>query len=232
MNIYDYHFLNQLVHLPFIDAIWLFGSRARGDAGERSDLDLAIVCPSASEKDWHHILQIIDEADTLLKIDCIRFDQLADNDPLKKNILQFKKVLFQREGGYMEKEFWKDYFESLGDALSRLKETVECKDDVDYLPDATIQRFEFCIELYWKVLKKFLAYEKIDAVTPRDTIQKAFQYGFIDNGDIWLQMLDDRNETSHVYKEEVSKRIFHHIRTYWPVLEANYKKLQKRFYGS
>lgn len=36
----------------FIDEICLFGSRARGDNKERSDIDLAIVCPRASDTDW------------------------------------------------------------------------------------------------------------------------------------------------------------------------------------
>lgn len=44
MQLTDYHFLQQIADLPFVDAIYLFGSRARGDHRERSDIDLAILC--------------------------------------------------------------------------------------------------------------------------------------------------------------------------------------------
>ncbi len=66
--------IEKLKSLPFIDEIWLFGSRARGDNLERSDIDLAILCSSASDSDWLKVNDIIENADTLLKIDCIRFD--------------------------------------------------------------------------------------------------------------------------------------------------------------
>ncbi len=97
MRITDYSFFNQLKELPFIQTIWLYGSRARGDHQERSDIDLAISCPTATREDWSSIQEILENADTLLKIDCIRYDQLNSNDKLKQNIDQFKKVLFTRE---------------------------------------------------------------------------------------------------------------------------------------
>lgn len=97
-DVSKYTFISKLKALPFIDEIWLFGSRARGDHAERSDIDLAIICPRANESDWHQVLEIIENADTLLKIDCLQFDRLQDDDKLKMNILQFKKVLYRRSG--------------------------------------------------------------------------------------------------------------------------------------
>ena len=79
-----------------MEAIYLFGSRARGDAHERSDIDLAIVCPSADIKDWLQVIDIVDEADTLLKIDCVRLDRLAD-ERLKVEIERDKVVLYERK---------------------------------------------------------------------------------------------------------------------------------------
>ena len=45
---------------------------------------------------------------TLLKVDCVRFDHLTEDDRLKKNIRAYKKVLYQRKSAFMDKEFWKD----------------------------------------------------------------------------------------------------------------------------
>lgn len=91
-----YAFLDTLRQLPFVDAIYLFGSRARGDAGEKSDIDLALVCPRADARDWDRIQQVIEVADTLLFIDAVRYDTLNEDDPLKKSIDRDKVVLFQR----------------------------------------------------------------------------------------------------------------------------------------
>lgn len=227
----NYSFLKPIAFLPFVEEIWLYGSRARGDEQLRSDIDIAILCPEASEHDWHTILALIEKAGTLLNIDCVRFDSLAENDKLRINIVRFKKILYQKKDAYMNKLMWQDSFENLGNALARLNEVLQLPnlDSIDYLQDAAIQRFEFTIELYWKILKKFLAYEKIECFTPREVFSKAFQSYLIDNETIWLEMLDDRNNTSHAYKQEVARRIFLNIKKYYPVMATTYKKLQDRF---
>ncbi|MEY4464013.1 MAG: hypothetical protein RLZZ81_984 [Pseudomonadota bacterium] len=95
-NIKEYSFFINLTKLPFIEEIWLFGSRSRGDNHERADIDIAILCPNANQDDWHQVLDIIDDADTLLKIDCVRFDTLNDDDKFKQNINNFKKILYKK----------------------------------------------------------------------------------------------------------------------------------------
>jgi predicted nucleotidyltransferase len=97
LDITHYQFFQRLASLYCIDAIWLHGSRARRDHRERSDIDLAIICPRATEREWGDILDIIEESDTLLKIDCVRFDELQPEEPLTQNILHDKVILFQRE---------------------------------------------------------------------------------------------------------------------------------------
>ncbi len=83
----------------------------------------------------------------------------------------------------MEKIFFGDSFNSLGKSISRLKEVIEHPDidKVDFMRDAAIKRFEFVIEFYWKILKKALAYEKIESSTPRDVMNKAYQYKLIND---------------------------------------------------
>lgn len=92
----DYQFLQQLAALPFVEALYLFGSRARGDGRERSDIDLAVVCPNASYAQWLQVLAIIEQADTLLTIDCVRLDAEPASSPLKAAIEQDKQVLYER----------------------------------------------------------------------------------------------------------------------------------------
>ena len=96
-DIEQYQFIQKLKTLPFIDEIWLFGSRARGDNQPRSDIDIAILCPNATEAHWHLVNELIENADTLLKIDCVRFDQLTSDDAFKNNILKFKKIIYKKD---------------------------------------------------------------------------------------------------------------------------------------
>lgn len=95
-DITKHRFFGELQDLPYVQKIVLYGSRARGDNRERSDIDIAIECPQASEKNWLTILDIVANADTLLPIDCVRLDELSDSHELKKNIIKQGILLYQR----------------------------------------------------------------------------------------------------------------------------------------
>ncbi len=95
MNLDSYDFLRVLSNLSFVDEIWLYGSRARGDNRPKSDIDLAIVCPSATDSQWYDVLDAIESGDTLLSVDCVRFDKIKD-ESFRDNILQDKVVIFKR----------------------------------------------------------------------------------------------------------------------------------------
>ncbi len=96
MGIKNYKFLESLAKLPFIEEIWLFGSRARDTNDERSDIDIAIICPKATNSDWLQVSNILENADTLLKIDYVRFDLLKLGDKFRDNILRYKKIIYKR----------------------------------------------------------------------------------------------------------------------------------------
>ena len=48
----QYKFINEIAALSHVNKIILYGSRARGDATERSDIDLAVDCSGATDYDW------------------------------------------------------------------------------------------------------------------------------------------------------------------------------------
>jgi predicted nucleotidyltransferase len=65
---------------PAVERVWLFGSRARGDHFERSDIDLAIEAPGMSRDDWVRLhVDFEDEASTLLGIDLVRLDEASQD---------------------------------------------------------------------------------------------------------------------------------------------------------
>jgi uncharacterized protein len=69
-------FIQKIKELSFVEKVILFGSRARGNNAELSDIDLAIFCPTATIQEWFIVLDLIEHAETLLPIDCIRFDKV------------------------------------------------------------------------------------------------------------------------------------------------------------
>lgn len=97
-------------------------------------------------------------------------------------------------------------------AFIKLKEGIsEVKDELD--KDGIIQRFEFTFELLWKTLKIYLEHNGITAITPRDCLKEAFRIGLFYDEEIFLDMLEDRNMTSHIYDKETSEEIFERIKT-------------------
>jgi len=79
-------------------------------------------------------------------------------------------------------------------------------DDVtDAIKNGRIQKFEYCSELIWKVIKLFLFEQHgIDARSPRETIKEFFLVGAVEetNYELLIDMLNDRNRLSHIYQEE------------------------------
>lgn len=124
-------------------------------------------------------------------------------------------------------EVVKHAFEQLGNALKQL-ELVACEpvNNNRTQIDATIHRFEFCIELFWKSLKKQLFIEhKIEANSPKNVLQHAYALKLIDNETMWIAMFDDRNLTSHTYKQALADEVYKRIKNYVPFLKKQYENL-------
>lgn len=105
-----------------------------------------------------------------------------------------------------------DYsYRKLKDAVKRLDEGLEItQDQLDR--DGVIQRFEFTFELLWKTLRLFLTTEGIITKSPKESLKETFRYGLIKDENTFLNMLEDRNQTTHIYSEDVSKEIFYRIK--------------------
>jgi len=118
--------------------------------------------------------------------------------------------------------------ENFSNALERLEEAVN-KAQTELEIDGAIQRFEFTFEQAWKSLKKFLEDEGIMCNSPKSCLKEAYAVGFIDNEQIWLNMLTDRNKSVHIYDMATSREIFKNIkRFYVKELKVLKQKLAER----
>lgn len=72
-----------------------------------------------------------------------------------------------------------------------------------------IQGFEYTHELAWNMMKDYLTDQGFtDLVGSKDTARQAFKSGLITDGEIWMDMIKNRNLTSHTYDESVAEEIF------------------------
>lgn len=76
------------------EKIILFGSRARGDARETSDFDLAFVIATEREKDWpRFVCHVQEEPFTLHKLDLVNWSEASES--LREKILQEGITLYE-----------------------------------------------------------------------------------------------------------------------------------------
>lgn len=115
------------------------------------------------------------------------------------------------------------------ESAARLAEAV-AEPKSELVRDATIQRFEFTFEVVWKTLKLYLERQGYECGGPRPTLKKAFSEKLIstpEEADAWLQMLDDRNLTTHAYDEALANRIYDNIvRSHAPLLAGMARRIQ------
>ncbi len=112
--------------------------------------------------------------------------------------------------------------------MDRLAEALAEPVENPLAVDGTIQKFEFVIELFWKTLKHLLSDEGIETGTPREALQHAYMAGWLAHETPWLQMLRDRNETSHAYDETTARRIYHHVRANYAEMAHTLATLEAR----
>lgn len=133
---------------------------------------------------------------------------------------------------------WEQRFSNYMKALAKLKKAVETikasffqdgtfddslmNEDDELVKEGLIQRFEYTHELAWNVMKDFLRSKGNQEIYgSKDATRLAFENGLIEDGHVWMEMINSRNKTSHTYNEDVANAIFLDIiHRYYPAFEA------------
>ncbi len=126
---------------------------------------------------------------------------------------------------------WQQRLNNLKLALGQLGDAVELakQRDLSLLEQqGLIQAFEFTHELSWNVIKDYFYFQGNSAITgSRDASREAFKAGLIQDGDIWMEMIQSRNRTSHTYNRELARQISQRVlKAYFPAFELFAKKME------
>lgn len=97
---------------------------------------------------------------------------------------------------------------TLQTAVSLFKQAKTGSEESKAFRDACIQRFEYCIEMSWKVSMKILGSSTVAA---KPAIREMARSNLIQDPELWLSFIDARNNTSHSYEEDVAIKVFQSI---------------------
>lgn len=214
---------NRIIELAkryHVQRLVLFGSRARGDFHSSSDIDLAVY--GLDPKEQFSFSSALDELPTLLKFDMVpvraNTDKALLNEISKDGVIWMERIFHKKQ-----------QFEQ---ALERLKESLILADssDNDIIRDGVIQRFEFTTELAWKACREILLDEGfVNIDSPKAVMRQALSSGLITDGDGWLELLQARNLTSHLYSQEQAQTIYLQIKqAYCPLFIALSQEMNSR----
>jgi nucleotidyltransferase substrate binding protein (TIGR01987 family) len=116
--------------------------------------------------------------------------------------------------------------DSFGKALSKLHEFTAAPIVDDRDRAGVIQAFEFTFEQCWKTFQRIAQSQGIAATSPRQALEAALRLGLIHMADEsdWLDMLRDRNMTSHLYQETIALEIAQRVlERYQSLLDAAHR---------
>ncbi|MCF6178204.1 MAG: nucleotidyltransferase substrate binding protein [Geopsychrobacter sp.] len=92
----------------------------------------------------------------------------------------------------------------------------------DNIKSGQIQKFEFTVELLWKTVQVFLfEIDGVDVVTPKSVAKEFVEAGHCDyeTYELFIQAITDRNQLSHIYRQEMAETIRRRLPDYVSLIE-------------
>jgi nucleotidyltransferase substrate binding protein (TIGR01987 family) len=120
---------------------------------------------------------------------------------------------------------WVQRFANYKKALSQLEKFVAQGKLNELEEQGLIQAFECTHELAWNVLRDYLREQGNFTIHgSRDATREAFKLDLIHEGETWMEMIQDRNRTSHTYNRETADLIAKNIMQRYVALFLSLRK--------
>jgi nucleotidyltransferase substrate binding protein (TIGR01987 family) len=115
---------------------------------------------------------------------------------------------------------WQQRFDNFHRALDLLSSAMEERnldDFSDLEQEGLIQRFEFSFELAWKTMKDYLEFSglQIIPVTPKNVIKEALSARIIEDGQLWIDMMLQKNLLTHTYNKTAFKKALKEVKNHY-----------------
>ena len=81
-------------HTPNIARVWVYGSRARGDHRNESDIDLAVDAPAMPATDFSRLSGQLDDLGLIYRVDLLRLQGVLDED-FRSRIERDRKIFWE-----------------------------------------------------------------------------------------------------------------------------------------
>jgi nucleotidyltransferase substrate binding protein (TIGR01987 family) len=101
----------------------------------------------------------------------------------------------------------------------------------DGVKNGSIQKFEYCTELLWKTIKRFLlTVHGIETISPKMAVKELFSVGVVTEDEYvdLCSIIDARNMLSHVYREEYFEEVYSKLHKYLAVMKKVAASLEKK----
>ena len=209
------------------ERVYLFGSRITGEAKPESDYDFAFEAPDPEDKALRAIRDEVEDLPTLVRIDVAN---IAKSEPRFANRVRDTGLVLYSATKELRAQDGLMYFER---ALERFRIVAEEREQWaaeghgDIVLDVAVKRFEFTYEMAWKALKRILDYLGIDTRAPRPIFKEAYAQGLLNDEQVWLDMIEMRNLSSHIYDEHEISRILVELERYLAAFDALLAKLKQ-----
>lgn len=125
----------------------------------------------------------------------------------------------------------------LGSALSNFRNALTLEPALfpdlvaDNIKSGQIQKFEFTVELLWKTTQVFLfEVDGIDVVTPKSVAKEFVEAGYCDYKayELFIRAINDRNQLSHIYRQEMAETIRLRLPEYVCLIEQVFNIMYER----
>ncbi len=93
----------------------------------------------------------------------------------------------------------KSLYKDFSKALEKLEKVYEQDSSDEIVRDAAIKRFEFTLELAWKLMQIIAQDRGVRILGSRDAIRFGVQAELISNPEKWFECVEGRNMTVHEY---------------------------------